>query len=144
MHFYTYTYIPLRSFFFFPGAQAYLQKNALPYRGPVRITNLYLAPERGLPPCEAESQSTWVLWWGKRFPVIGLPTVASLCLPQLHSIGDHHRQPALTSNIVSSYYFNDRCQSWWISGCIIDLKIRAKESDIDADAASAGFIKGTV
>lgn len=27
------------------------------------------------------------------------------------------------SNICSPYYSNDHCQSWWISVCIIDLKI---------------------
>ena len=29
----------------------------------------------------------------------------------------------LVSNICSPYYSNDHCQSWWISVCIIDLKI---------------------
>lgn len=45
--------------------------------------------------------------------------------PLSQTISFNWQQPPweFISNICSPYYSNDHCQSWWISVCIIDLKI---------------------
>lgn len=55
--------------------------------------------------------------------------VASLSLEILFNWQQSVRE--FVSNICSPDYSNDRCQSWWISVCIIDLKIWERERQSD-------------
>lgn len=65
-------------------------------------------------------------------------TVKVACLSQTILFSWQQLPREFISNICTPYYSNDHCQSWWISVCIIDLKIWARETD------SACITEGTV